>query len=375
MKNAVKKWSNTMKTIDQLVQPELFSEEILWQAILDRNADFDGKVVYGVHSTGIYCRPTCPSRRPNRSQVSLLRSPAAAEAEGFRPCKRCQPQQAVAPDRTREKVLAACRYIESQPDRIPTLSELGEQVGMSPSHLQRIFKQVIGLTPFQYGNTRRVERFKHHLHQGEEITNALYEVGYGSSSRLYEKAPEQLGMTPAVYKRQGRGEVIRYAVVPSPLGFLLVAATDRGLCSVRLGETSAVLEDELQNEFRHALIQSGDRELQTWTQAIVDYLSGNQPLPELPYDVKATVFQRQVWEALRVIPVGTTMSYGEVAQSIGQPTSVRAVARACATNPVALVVPCHRVVPKLGGIGGYRWGIVRKQALLNLEKQYAKETR
>ncbi len=347
------------------------SEETLWQAVLNRDSNFDGKVFYGVRSTDIYCRFTCPSRKPNRSQISFFGSPQEAEEQGFRPCKRCQPQKATPPNLARDKVLAICRYIEAQCDRIPTLLELSAEVELSPSHLQRIFKQIVGVSPFEYSTAHRIERLKQHLHQGEEIAHALYEVGYGSSSRLYEKAPEQLGMTPATYKQHGRGAEIRYTTVNTPLGFLIIAATERGLCSVRLGETVAELEDELRNEFRHASLRRADDELREWIQVLVDYLSGNLLLPELPYDVKATAFQFQVWEALRKIPIGTTVSYTDIACAIGLPTAVRAVARACATNPIALLVPCHRVVPKAGGLGGYRWGVTRKQALLALEKQYA----
>jgi AraC family transcriptional regulator of adaptative response/methylated-DNA-[protein]-cysteine methyltransferase len=304
------------------------------------------------------------------SQVSFFFSPQAAEEQGFRACKRCQPQKATTPNLARDKVLAACRYIEAQCDRIPSLLELSTEVELSPSHLQRIFKQIVGVTPFEYSTAHRTERLKQHLHQGEEIAHALYEVGYGSSSRLYEKAPEQLGMTPATYKQHGRGAEIRYTTVNSALGFLIIAATEQGLCSVRLGETVAELEDELRNEFRYASLRRTN-DVQDWIQALVDYLSGNLPLPELPYDVKATAFQLRVWEALREIPIGTTASYSDIACVIGQPTAIRAVARACATNPIALLVPCHRVVPKAGGLGGYRWGVTRKQALLDLEKEYA----
>jgi AraC family transcriptional regulator, regulatory protein of adaptative response / methylated-DNA-[protein]-cysteine methyltransferase len=354
--------------IPQASPCDLVEEETYWQAVLDRDPEFDGKVFYGVRSTGIYCRPTCPSRRPNRDQIAWFVSPTQAEAQGFRACKRCQPQIMTAIDPVRDKVLAACRYIEAQTEHIPTLLELSHQVALSPSHLQRVFKQMVGVSPFQYGMARRTERLKQQLNQGEAITAALYDAGYGSSSRLYETAPTQLGMTPATYQRQGSGESIRYATVSSPLGIVLVAATDRGLCSVRLGETAAELERELHQEFRHASLQPTDPQLQAWMQALVDYLSGDRPLPDLPFDVKATAFQRQVWQVLQQIPIGSTVSYSEVAGAIGRPTSVRAVARACATNPVALVIPCHRVIPKTGGFGGYRWGIARKKALLDLEK-------
>ena len=342
-------------------------EETFWQAVLDRDFSFDGKLFYGVHSTKIYCRPTCPSRRPNRSQVSFYRSLQSAEADNFRPCKRCHPQTAIAPNPTRDKVIATCRYIEIQPEHMPTLAELSDRVEMSPSHLQRVFKQTIGVTPFEYANAHRIQHLKQHLHQGKSVTDALYEVGYGSSSRLYETSLENFGMTPASYKQHGKGEDIRYAIVKSPLDFLLIAATDRGLCSVQLGDSIAELEAQLRTEFRHASVRQTD-ELQDWMQAIVNYLSGSVPLPDLPCDVRATAFQIQVWEALKRIPIGTTVHYSDIACKIGQPTSVRAVARACATNPIALLVPCHRVTPKSGGLGGYRWGVDRKRALLELEK-------
>lgn len=346
------------------------SEELLWQAALSRDLSFEGVFFYGVLSTHIYCSPSCPSRKPNRDQVCFFYSSQAAETAGFRPCKRCQPQYRTAPHSAKAKVLATCRYIEAQVEHIPTLAELGARVAMSPSHLQKMFKRMIGVTPLQYADAHRVERLKQRLKQGDSIVNGLYESGYGASSRLYEKAPLQMGMTPASYQRRGRGETIRYTITESSLGTLLVAATVRGLCSVRLGETAAALEQELKQEFQAATLEPAKAELSTWTQALVNYLSGTLPWSGLPLDVKATAFQLQVWQALQAIPVGTTATYSDIAHGIGQPTSVRAVARACATNPVALVIPCHRVVPKAGGLGGYRWGVSRKQALLELESQY-----
>lgn len=342
-------------------------EETCWQAILDRDP-IEG-LFYGVRSTGIYCQPTCPSRKPNRSQVRFFQSAEAAEAAGFRPCKRCLPQ-----DRTelsnpaRAKVLLACRYIEAHVDHIPTLSELGTQVGISPSHLQKVFKQIIGISPFEYADALRSERFKQQLQEGEEIARALYDTGYGSSSRLYEKAPKQLGMTPATYRQNGQGKTIRYAIVQSPLGYLLVAATDMGLCSVRLGDV-VTLEQQLKQEFPKASLQPADHLVGEWIQTLVNYLSGTHPWPKLPLDVQATAFQRQVWNALLTIPAGRTVSYSDIARAIKRPTAVRAVAHACAVNPVALAIPCHRVVAKDGGLSGYRWGIERKRALLNLESQ------
>ncbi|MFQ4141616.1 bifunctional DNA-binding transcriptional regulator/O6-methylguanine-DNA methyltransferase Ada [Chlorogloeopsis sp. ULAP02] len=350
------------------MQQVSLSEEIFWQAINSRDTSLDGVFFYGVHSTHIYCRPSCPSRKPNRNQVIFFRKSEEAEAAGYRPCKRCQPQYSIAPNSAYAKVLATCRYIEAQVEHIPTLAELGAHVSTSPAHLQRIFKQITGVTPFQYADVCRMERFKKRLKQGDTIANALYETGYGASSRLYEKAPQQLGMTPASYQKHGQGETIRYAIASSPLGEILVAATTRGLCCVRLGETATALLEELKQEFAGASLQSGDDELYAWTQALVDYLSGRSICPSLPLDVQATVFQLLVWEALRKIPIGSTASYSDIAQAIAQPKSVRAVARACATNPVALVIPCHRVVQKDGGLGGYRWGVSRKEALLNLEQ-------
>jgi AraC family transcriptional regulator of adaptative response/methylated-DNA-[protein]-cysteine methyltransferase len=351
----------------QLQQVSL-SEATLWQAVLSRDLSFEGVFFYGVRSTGIYCRPTCPARKPNRNQVSFFQSSQDAEVAGYRPCKRCQPQFVTAPNSAKTKVLAVCSYLDAQVDRIPSLAELSMHVGMSSCHLQRVFKRIIGVTPFQYADARRMERLKECLQQGDAIAGALYETGYGASSRLYEKAPQQLGMTPRSYQRRGQGETIRYTIVKSPLGYLLLAATERGLCNVRLGETATMLEAGLKQEFQGAVLQPADSKLRNWAQALVNYLSGTLPCPDLPLDVQATAFQLQVWKALQAIPAGTTASYSDVADAIGRPTSVRAVARACATNPVALVIPCHRVVPKDGSLGGYRWGVSCKQALLNLER-------
>ncbi|HEY9666462.1 MAG TPA: Ada metal-binding domain-containing protein, partial [Coleofasciculaceae cyanobacterium] len=233
----------------QLQQTSL-TEETLWQAVLSRNSSFDGVFVYGVHSTGIYCRPSCPSRKPNRDRICFFYSSQDAETAGYRPCKRCQPNYTLAPNSAPAKVLAACRYIEAQEGRIPTLAELGTHVEMSASHLQRVFKQIIGVSPFKYADAHRIGRFKERVQQGDTIASVLYDAGYGASSRLYEKAPKQLGMTPASYRQQGRGETIRYTIVESPLGYLLVAATERGLCKVQLGETATALEEGLKQEFQ-----------------------------------------------------------------------------------------------------------------------------
>jgi len=344
----------------------------LWQAVLDRSVEEDGRFVYAVHTTGVFCRPTCPSRRPRRKNVSFFSTPEAARAAGFRACKRCRPQERGAGNGAAAKVIEACRVMEAQPDRIPTLEELGRCVALSPTHLQRVFKRSVGISPRAYGDALRIERLKKQLQDGKGIAGALYEAGYGSSSRLYETAGAQLGMTPKAYRQKAIGERIGYATVACPLGGrLLVAATERGVCSVRLGDRDPDLEAELRREFKGATLAPADGELAGVLEALVEYLAGHRGLPDLPYDVVATAFQRRVWEAIRSIPEGSTATYSELARALGQPRAARAVARACARNPLALVIPCHRVVPKSGGTGGYRWGARRKAKLLHLEKTRA----
>ena len=348
-------------------------QEILWQAVSDRDCSFEGKFVYGVRSTGIYCRPTCPSRRPNRNQVCFFPSAQSAEAAGFRACKRCQPQHQTVLNTTKNKVMAACQYIEAQVDRIPTLRELGSYIGISPTYLQRLFKQMIGVSPFQYADALRSERLKQCLQAGEEITHALYNTGYGSSSRLYEKAPQQLGMTPKNYQRQGTTMRIAYTIVPSPLGYLLVATTEKGICAVKLGDEADVLERTLILEFARAEIFRDDHTYKEWVQAILDLIVGDVPDLDLPLDVQGTAFQKQVWQALQKIPYGETRTYTDIARALGKPQAGRAVGNACGANPIALIVPCHRVVRSNGSLGGYHWGIERKQKLLAYEAKQSDE--
>ncbi len=346
-------------------------DEELWKAVLARDAGRDGQFVFAVRSTGIYCRPSCPSRRPRRDRVSFFRLPEAAEQAGFRPCRRCHPQKARVVDPQVELVQRACRLIqEEDAAESITLAMLSAQTGVSPFHLQRTFKSVMGITPKQFAEACRVDRFKRRVRAGESITNAMYDSGFGSSSRLYERAAAELGMTPATYGKAGRGALINFAVVNCSLGELLVAATKVGICSVKLGDSGDVLEADLLREFHAAEVQRDDKGLRQLVEGILDLLEGKQPRIELPLDVQATAFQRQVWEQLRLIPYGSTRSYGELAKAVGQERAVRAVARACATNPVALVVPCHRVIRSDKSLGGYRWGLKRKKALL--EKESAK---
>ncbi len=354
-------------------QTSLFPDdnEAKWNAVLSRDARFDGQFVFAVSSTGIYCRPSCPSRRPRRDRVSFFQLPEAAEQAGFRACRRCHPRNGRAIDPQSEMVQQVCRLVEDSEERL-TLATLSKQMGVSSFHLQRTFKKIVGITPRQYAEVCRTNKFKDSVRDGQPITGAMYDAGYGSSSRLYERAAAELGMTPATYRRNGTGAVINYAVAKCDLGCLLVAATKKGICAVRLGFFETELETALRSEFSEALIKRDDEELREWVSQILENLAGRSPNLNLPLDVRATAFQRLVWEALRAIPYGSTRSYRQVAQAIGRPSAVRAVARACATNPVALVVPCHRVIREDNSLGGYRWGLERKKKLLAEERARAK---
>jgi AraC family transcriptional regulator of adaptative response/methylated-DNA-[protein]-cysteine methyltransferase len=347
-----------------------FSEKALWQAVLERDNKYDGICFFGVTSTSIYCRIHCPSKKPLRENTRFFFSKEGAQKAGFRPCRRCHPEKAEDPGTSEitSKVIDVCRYIEAS-DHIPTLEELSHQVLLSPSHLQREFKKVLGITPKNYADAHRQLRFKEALITHNDIALATYDAGYGSSSRLYEKSSRFLGMTPKAYKERGKGQKIYYSVVKCPLGLLLLAATKKGICSVRIGDSQRDLVDELKKEFNNAQINETDSEISKWPQMLIDYLSGSAPWPKLPYDIKATAFQRKVWDHLRTIPEGQTMHYSEIASAIGQPKAARAVARACSANPAAIIIPCHRVVPKTGGVGGYRWGPERKINLLDMEKK------
>jgi AraC family transcriptional regulator, regulatory protein of adaptative response / methylated-DNA-[protein]-cysteine methyltransferase len=346
---------------------DLANEDARWQAVLARDKQCDGAFVFAVRSTGIYCRPSCPSRRPRREHVTFFPLPEAAEGAGFRSCLRCRPREAATSPAV-EAVRRACRHIQDQAGEAITLRTLAARVGMSPYHLQRVFKRIVGVSPREYREALRVGEFKARVKKGESVASAMYESGYGSSSRLYENSNDRLGMTPAVYRRGGRGVRISYTIAGCALGRLLVAATEKGLCAVRLGDSDKELEASLRAEYSEAEMKRDDQSLGKWVGALVDHLRGKHPRLELPLDVQATAFQLSVWQNLKEIPYGSTRSYSEVAEAIGRPTAVRAVARACATNPVALVIPCHRVVREDESLGGYRWGIERKQALLDRER-------
>ncbi|MBI3667972.1 MAG: bifunctional DNA-binding transcriptional regulator/O6-methylguanine-DNA methyltransferase Ada [Acidobacteria bacterium] len=340
-----------------------------WRAVEAKDAAFNGIFVYAVRSTGVYCRPSCPSRRPRQNQVVFFEQPEAAERAGYRPCRRCQPRKPAAPDPQAEMVRRVCRYIAENPEGPLTLAAFATEAGVSPHHLQRTFRRLLGITPRQYADALRVGRLKNSLREGNNVTTALYAAGYGSSSRLYEGARERLGMTPATYRHGGAAMHIVYTIVDSPLGRLLVAATDKGICGVSLGDSDKTLEQFLREEYPKAEIERDSGGLVRWVRPLLGHLSGRQRRLDMPYDVQATAFQRRVWEELRAIPYGSTRTYSEVARAIGQPTAIRAVARACATNPVPLVVPCHRVVREDGNLAGYRWGLDRKRVLIELERK------
>jgi AraC family transcriptional regulator of adaptative response/methylated-DNA-[protein]-cysteine methyltransferase len=342
-----------------------------WRIVLARDRRFDGAFVYAVRSTRIYCRPSCPSRRPRREHVSFFSAAEAAELAGFRACRRCRPSEAPAPDPGVPLVRTVCRLIDQRPDQPASLAALSARTGVTTHHLLRAFRRVLGISPRQYRDARRLDRFKAELRSRRGVSPALYEAGYGSTSRVYERAHAQLGMTPATYSRGAPGARISYAVVSCPLGRLLVAATPRGLCRVGLGSDATELAAGLSAEFPAAKLRRDRGALAASVNAILRYLDGRAETLDLPLDVRATAFQRRVWEALRRIPYGATRSYTEVARAVGKPAATRAVARACATNPAALVIPCHRVVRQDGGLGGYRWGVDRKRALLERERATA----
>lgn len=348
------------------------NEDQFWQAVLSKDARFDGQFVFAVSSTGVYCRPSCPSRRPHRERVTFFNLPEAAEQAGFRACLRCQPRRARVLDPQIELVQRVCDLLDSSEGETVRLAQLAAHEGVSVFHLQRTFKRILGISPRQYVTARRFGTFKALVREGQLVTRALYDSGFNSSSRLYEHASGELGMTPATYSRGGRDVNISYTIVASTLGRLLVAVTERGVCAVRMGDTDMELEKDLRSEFPAARIQRSDSALRKPVQKILNHLANKEPRLDLPLDIRATAFQRQVWEKLRAIPYGQTVSYGAVAKALGKPGAVRAVGRACATNPVALVIPCHRVVREDKTLGGYRWGLERKRKLLETERSGGK---
>lgn len=332
-----------------------------------RDRSFDGRFFFGVVTTGVYCRPSCPSRHPLRKNIRFFGVSAEAEQAGLRPCLRCKPLADPA-----AQIAGLCRYLEEHCDEHPTLATLAARAGLSRFHLQRTFKAAVGVTPKQYLEAHRVGKLKKELRQAKDVTTAVYEAGFGSSSRVYERADSRLGMTPMQYRKGGGGVIITHAAIESPLGLAMMGATDRGICFVQFGESREQLLDELRREYPAATLESAAEppasEFREWMDALSAHLAGAPPATNLPLDIQATAFQMRVWEYLRSIPSGKVRSYAEVAQGIGRPSAVRAVARACASNRVAVVIPCHRVVRGTGELGGYRWGVERKRALLDRER-------
>lgn len=337
-----------------------------WQAVLERDQRADGAFVYGVVTTGVYCRPHCASRRPKRDNVRFFDSWQAAEGAGFRPCRRCAPQAASGPDKAVDAVVRACALIEAA-ESPPTLTRLADETGLSPAHFQRLFKKTLGITPKQYAMEKRLGRVRDNLLQGANVTAAVYAAGFESGSRFYENATSDLGMKPSEYRKGGAGKTIAYAIAWSQLGLALVAATDRGVCRIDFGDSPEELVSRLEAAFPKAILRENDSALRARIAQALDCLDRPEQAARLPLDIQGTAFQRQVWAALQSIPPGSTSTYADIARRIGRPKAARAVARACASNTVAVIVPCHRVVRGDGGLGGYRWGLERKRAVLERE--------
>jgi AraC family transcriptional regulator of adaptative response/methylated-DNA-[protein]-cysteine methyltransferase len=372
--NAILSENEVIQQTDSMkVSPMKVDEARRWQAVTDRDSSLDGTFVFGVSSTGIFCRPSCPAKRPRRENVSFFDHALAAEQAGYRACLRCRPK-AVDGNPQDALVRAVCRYIERHIEDRLTLSLLANQFRRSPFHLQRTFKAALGVSPKAYIDACRLRQVKQNLQAGHNVTTSLYAAGYGSSSRLYERTATQLGMTPEKYRRGALAAIVRYTTAPSPLGRMLIAATDKGICAIQFADSDAELQQGLMREFPFATRRRDDQAMAIWKENLGRVIQGQRVNGQdvnssLPLDIRATAFQRRVWEALQRIPRGETRSYGAVAKKIGMPKAARAVARACATNPVAVAIPCHRVVREDGDVGGYRWGIERKEQLLAMEKE------
>lgn len=349
----------------------MMNNEIFWQAMTTNDARFNGIFFVTVKTTKIYCKPTCTARLPKRENIEFVRTWQEAENKGFRACLRCHPKLEKTIDPQIETVLRACEILE-RAENI-SLEDLSAELNLSPYHLQRTFKEIIGVSPKKYAENLRLEKFKSEIKQGSDVVTAMYESGYGSSSRLYENISDKLGMTPKTYQKGGKGMKIDYTITNCELGKMLVARTEKGVCAVTFGDDESYLTEKLQEEYKQAEIKKDETNLKEYVEAILQNLSGKNKRIVLPIDVQATAFQMQVWEALRKIPYGKTLSYKQVAESLGNPKAVRAVARACATNRVAVVIPCHRVVGSDGSLSGYRWGIERKKKLIETEKKQQSE--
>jgi len=347
--------------------PTQLNEEQRWNAVRSRDVSLDGAFVYAVRTTGVFCRPSCPSRLSRRDNTEFFPSPAAAIAAGYRECKRCRPMEKAEEDPRAETIRTACAMIEAA-EETPTAKQLASDLGLSASHLRREFKRLTGVTMREFAAGRRVERLQKALRQGRAVSDAIFDAGYGSGSRVYENANRTLGMTPAKYRDGGAGLSISYTTAPSCLGLILVAATERGICCIEFGEDSESLRDSLSNRFPAAYIERDEGRLEEWLASITKFIATPRVGLSLPLDIQGTAFQRRVWKALQSISIGSTSSYGEIAAELGKPKAHRAVARACAANPIAVAIPCHRVLRTDGSLGGYRWGLERKAKLLARER-------
>ncbi len=342
------------------------TDDARWQAVVDRDTSADGQFVLAVRTTGIFCRPGCPARTPRRENVQFFESTDDALRAGYRPCKRCHPTGTSVAARQADVVDAVRRRIESSPERL-SLAQLAGEIGMSPWHLQRLFRERTGLSPAQYGRSLRSSRLRETLPDAASVTRALHDAGYDASSTFYEAAPKDIGMTPTQYRQGGAGQRIRYGIVETWLGYLLVAATEQGIASLQMGESAEEMRSRLVATFPNAELVEDDPEFRATLESVARLAEHPGEAMSLPLDARGTAFQHRVWNALRQIPAGSTQTYSEVAEAIGSPKAVRAVAKACADNPIPLIVPCHRVIGKDGSLTGYRYGIPRKRALLERE--------
>lgn len=344
------------------------TDDARWNAVIDNNSSADGSFYYAVITTGVYCRPSCSSRLPNRANVEFFTTYDEAETAGYRACKRCTPTASSKAIEREQKIIHACRIIEKSETSLK-LDELATQVNLSPYHFHRLFKKIVGVTPKQYASRNQSRRFQESLKTSPSITDAIYSAGYGSSGGAYDKTQDQLAMKPKVYRKGGAGITITYGLAQCFLGWIIIGATDRGICAIEFGDDPGTLPDQVQISFPNAQLKKADRSFITLIKEVVDFIKSPEDTFQIPLDIQGTAFQQQVWNILRQIKLGETLSYTEVAERIGKPKAARAVASACASNKLAVVIPCHRVISKVGKMSGYRWGTERKKMLLESEQE------
>lgn len=347
---------------------QFLSDDARWQAVAANDGAADGLFYYAVTTTGVYCRPSCRSRLPRRSNVEYFSRCADAEKKGFRPCKRCKPGLFSKDDEQRATIISACRIIENSQNQL-SLTDLATQVELSPYHFHRLFKKIVGVTPKQYAKRHQAKQFHKDLKSSPSITDAIYSAGFSSSGSAYDKMQDQLSMKPMDYRRGGAGVTIQYGCALCHLGWVIVAATDRGICAIEFGDEKESLPEKVQERFPKASLVQADSSFNQLLTEVVDFVNAPKETFQLPLDIQGTAFQQRVWQILKEIKPGETLSYSEVARRIGKPEAFRAVATACGANRLAVVIPCHRVISKAGKVGGYRWGADRKKRLLQSEKE------